>query len=100
MPLHGRFFSVSDVRGNSSVRRFGLRQYAVRKMHAHRLDRGYDHDRAHHRTAMTLPAEETGGMRRGWKIGLVAGSIVMLAALLALGTWQVQRLHWKEGLLA
>jgi surfeit locus 1 family protein len=25
---------------------------------------------------------------------------LVLAALLALGTWQVQRLHWKEGLLA
>lgn len=29
-----------------------------------------------------------------------AGSLLLLAILLGLGTWQVQRLHWKEGLLA
>jgi surfeit locus 1 family protein len=27
-------------------------------------------------------------------------TVVMLAVLLGLGTWQVQRLHWKRGLLA
>ena len=31
---------------------------------------------------------------------LIVVSLVMLAALVALGTWQVQRLHWKETLLA
>ena len=36
-------------------------------------------------------------------IGRIAGVVLFLTALavlLALGTWQVQRLHWKEGLLA
>ena len=42
-------------------------------------------------------AEKTGG-RRPWL--LLAFSIPVLLILLALGTWQVQRLHWKEGLLA
>ena len=27
-------------------------------------------------------------------------TVAMLAVLLGLGTWQVQRLHWKRGLLA
>lgn len=31
---------------------------------------------------------------------LVLLGLAAFAALLALGTWQVQRLHWKEGLLA
>lgn len=37
------------------------------------------------------------------RAGAVLGSIfvlIALAILIALGTWQVQRLHWKEGLLA
>jgi surfeit locus 1 family protein len=38
-------------------------------------------------------------MRRSWAIALVVSSLVVLAALIALGTWQVQRLHWKEALL-
>lgn len=43
-------------------------------------------------------AEESGGKRGGW--GFLIGGVVLLAILLALGTWQVERLHWKEGLLA
>ncbi|WEX07823.1 SURF1 family protein [Chelativorans sp. AA-79] len=35
--------------------------------------------------------------RRSWV--LLAFSIPVFLLLLALGTWQVQRLHWKEGLL-
>ena len=27
-------------------------------------------------------------------------TLVMLATLLALGTWQVERLHWKQDLLS
>lgn len=39
--------------------------------------------------------------RGGWRTGLLVALILAaFAALLALGTWQVQRLHWKEGLLA
>lgn len=43
---------------------------------------------------------ETPRMGRVWAAGLVIGSILALALLLILGTWQVQRLHWKEDLLA
>lgn len=38
------------------------------------------------------------GRGRSW-LAFVLG-LVALAILLSLGTWQVQRLHWKEGLLA
>lgn len=38
------------------------------------------------------------GPRRVWPA--VLASIPVLAILLALGTWQVQRLHWKTALLA
>ncbi|KQY19870.1 cytochrome oxidase [Rhizobium sp. Root482] len=41
--------------------------------------------------------------RGGRMIGRIASIVVFLVALavlLALGTWQVQRLHWKESLLA
>ncbi|TIT96024.1 MAG: SURF1 family protein, partial [Mesorhizobium sp.] len=30
---------------------------------------------------------------------LLGLGLVLFAILLGLGTWQVQRLHWKEGLL-
>ncbi|MFN3765074.1 MAG: SURF1 family protein [Aliihoeflea sp.] len=39
-------------------------------------------------------------MSRLWAVSLVTGSVVALVVLLILGTWQVQRLHWKEDLLA
>jgi len=45
-----------------------------------------------------MSIERKGGRRSAWV--LLAFSIPMLLILLALGTWQVQRLHWKEGLLA
>ena len=40
----------------------------------------------------------TGRLRRVLWPGVMAAA--MLAMLLGLGTWQVQRLHWKRGLLA
>jgi len=33
-------------------------------------------------------------------VGLTLATLVALAILIGLGVWQVQRLHWKEGLLA
>ncbi|QPC87022.1 SURF1 family protein [Mesorhizobium sp. NBSH29] len=36
--------------------------------------------------------------RKPWL--LVLSGLVVFAALIALGTWQMQRLHWKENLLA
>jgi len=39
------------------------------------------------------------GRRRSPFLAAVLG-VIGLAILLGLGTWQVQRLHWKEGLLA
>ncbi len=39
-----------------------------------------------------------GRLRRLLWPGVMAA--VMLAALLGLGTWQIERLHWKQGLLA
>ncbi|WP_414692882.1 SURF1 family protein [Pararhizobium sp.] len=41
--------------------------------------------------------------KRGGLLGGIAGIVLLftvLAILLSLGTWQVQRLHWKEALLA
>ncbi|MDE1993530.1 MAG: SURF1 family protein [Rhizobiaceae bacterium] len=35
-----------------------------------------------------------------WLVGKALILLVALGILLSLGTWQVQRLHWKEGLLA
>jgi surfeit locus 1 family protein len=37
---------------------------------------------------------------RAWRIAKPVILLAALAVLLSLGTWQVQRLHWKEGLLA
>ena len=38
--------------------------------------------------------------RARFPIGLTIAVAIALAILIGLGTWQVQRLHWKEGLLA
>ncbi|NRP84747.1 hypothetical protein GFPCMMHI_00624 [Ensifer adhaerens] len=35
-----------------------------------------------------------------WQIGKALILLAVLVILVGLGTWQVQRLHWKEGLLA
>lgn len=37
---------------------------------------------------------------RGLPVGLTAASAIAFAILVALGVWQLQRLKWKEGLLA
>lgn len=37
---------------------------------------------------------------RGFPVGLTVATAIALAILLALGTWQLQRLRWKEDLLA
>lgn len=37
---------------------------------------------------------------RRFPIGLTVFTVIALAVLCGLGTWQVQRLHWKEALLA
>lgn len=46
-------------------------------------------------TTVTAPP-----MRRSVAIAMALLSVAALAVLLALGTWQVQRLHWKEALIA
>ena len=38
--------------------------------------------------------------RARFPIGLTVSVAVSLCILIALGTWQIQRLHWKQGLLA
>lgn len=42
---------------------------------------------------------EAGGTRGRFPLGLTLATAVALVILLALGTWQLQRLHWKQGLL-
>ena len=49
---------------------------------------------------MTVPAaEERGGKKPFPYIGAFL-AVLAFAVLVSLGTWQVERLHWKEGLLA
>jgi surfeit locus 1 family protein len=38
--------------------------------------------------------------RRGFPVGLTVAVAIALAILVGLGTWQIQRLKWKEGVLA
>lgn len=38
--------------------------------------------------------------RRGFPFGLTLATVIGLAILIGLGVWQMQRLKWKEGLLA
>jgi surfeit locus 1 family protein len=38
--------------------------------------------------------------RRRFPVGLTVATAIAFAILVGLGTWQVQRLHWKQGLLA
>jgi surfeit locus 1 family protein len=38
--------------------------------------------------------------RRGFPVGLTIAVATALAILVGLGTWQLQRLHWKQGVLA
>ncbi|HEY0648008.1 SURF1 family cytochrome oxidase biogenesis protein, partial [Phenylobacterium sp.] len=41
----------------------------------------------------------TEARRGGFPVGLTVATAIALAILLALGTWQVQRLQWKRHLL-
>nr|WP_250809592.1 SURF1 family protein [Neorhizobium tomejilense] len=45
-------------------------------------------------------SDKTPARGRGRVIATVVVVLAALAILLSLGTWQVERLHWKEGLLA
>lgn len=49
---------------------------------------------------MSEASINSGGRSRPRSPLLLGLGLVLLSILLALGTWQVQRLHWKEGLLA
>ncbi|SNB65099.1 surfeit locus 1 family protein [Arboricoccus pini] len=50
----------------------------------------------------SIPDRKGGGRGFGFRPGypLTCVTAVMLCALVALGTWQVERLHWKEDLIA
>jgi surfeit locus 1 family protein len=53
--------------------------------------------------ARSIVAETASGREGSGLIGRAAGIVLVLVALailLSLGTWQMQRLHWKEDLLA
>lgn len=46
------------------------------------------------------PASAPEARAAGFPIGMTVATVVALAILIGLGTWQLQRLKWKEGLLA
>ena len=43
---------------------------------------------------------EAPSRKGGFPVGLTAATAIALAILCGLGAWQVQRLHWKQGVLA
>lgn len=43
---------------------------------------------------------ETKLPKTGFPVGLTVATVISFAILCGLGTWQLQRLHWKEGVLA
>lgn len=47
-----------------------------------------------------MTAEPRSGPGRGLPVGLTVATAIAFAILVGLGTWQVQRLGWKEALLA
>ncbi len=56
-----------------------------------------------HARARSIVADTVSDKKRGGLVGRVVGIVLVLIALailLGLGTWQMERLAWKEGLLA
>jgi surfeit locus 1 family protein len=46
-----------------------------------------------------MATDASGAARASFPLGMTLVTLVALAVLVGLGVWQVQRLHWKEGLL-
>jgi surfeit locus 1 family protein len=47
-----------------------------------------------------MTASDRAAARPGFPVGMTVVAVIALVILVGLGFWQVQRLHWKEGLLA